>query len=264
VRTTTGSLAIVPLFLLENLTVSHGAIRLWGLLYARFSDREGTSTPSRAEMAAALDQSTDTIDRWIKQLTRAGVLRVIPHEGTQPRRIPNQYELTVIDPSRIHTAPLPAPIPTTKKERGLLDGDEAATGGGVHTEVAVRERGSRKVQVHISTKAYEKFPRWTQFYQRYPRKNRKASAHKAWIKLGAEDNEELFLAIMVGLRKYLAVWQRDNTERRYIPYPATFLNGRQWEDALEDEPPALVLSKQTRTMVSATERFLSRHNGGLK
>ena len=259
--TTTGPVAIVPLFLLEDQTVCHGAIRLWGILYAKWADQEGHHTPSRSELAAQLDQSTDTIDRWIKQLRDAGVLNIIPQATPQHRRVPNRYELNIVRPSRTHAAPPSAPKPLTPEELIKVNREELAVSKGISAEVQARERVLQSTNSIKRTKGY---PRWDQFWARYPRRHRKAAAHKVWIKLGAESNEELYLAIMVGLRKHIAVWTTENRERRFIPYPRTWLNDEGWLDEVDADVPMPVLSKQTRTIVSSTERFLARHNGGSK
>jgi hypothetical protein len=262
-RNSTGPLALVPLFLLENEAVSHGAIRLWALLYAKFSYAETTvdyEPPSRAEMAVLLGQSTDSVDRYIKQLQKAGVMRVLPQSTTSAKRVPNSYELLITHPTSIHAATPPAPVHPVQEGLTLLEKGQLAEGGGVSPEVYAREREKKSVRTSTS----KKYVRWTQFWARYPRKHQKADALRVWIKLGAEQDETLFLAIMVGLRKYVAVWQREQREQRFIPYATRFLNSKQWEDALDEEPlvEAASLSKQTQAMASSTRRFLERHEGG--
>lgn len=67
-----------------------------------------------------------------------------------------------------------------------------------------------------------------EFWAEYPRKVSKPSAMKAWNKL--KPDEDLTEQIMTGLEKWRNSddWARDNG--RYIPYPATWLNDRRWED----------------------------------
>lgn len=70
------------------------------------------------------------------------------------------------------------------------------------------------------------------FWQAYPKKAAKQTALKAWNKL--KPDEELLKTILNALEQHKrsAQWQRDNGQ--YIPYPATWLNGRRWEDELSD------------------------------
>lgn len=69
------------------------------------------------------------------------------------------------------------------------------------------------------------------FWQVYPKKVSKAQALKAWSKL--KPNAKLQQVILSALerQKQSAQWQKDNGQ--FIPYPATWLNGRRWEDMQE-------------------------------
>lgn len=66
------------------------------------------------------------------------------------------------------------------------------------------------------------------FWKEYPRKVSKANALKAWNKL--KPNDDLVREILSALekQKQSSQWQKDNGD--FIPYPATWLNGRRWED----------------------------------
>lgn len=66
------------------------------------------------------------------------------------------------------------------------------------------------------------------FWAAYPRKNSKQEARRAWEKL--RPNAVLQDLILVALcqQKASEQWARENG--RYIPYPATWLNQRRWED----------------------------------
>ena len=77
-----------------------------------------------------------------------------------------------------------------------------------------------------------------EFWKAYPKKCAKPKAMKAWSKLNPD--AELQQAILDALerQKQTVQWQKDNGQ--YIPYPATWLNGRYWENVLEQsfQPPA--------------------------
>lgn len=66
------------------------------------------------------------------------------------------------------------------------------------------------------------------FWARYPRKVGKQDAAKAWKRLKADAG--LVLAIHEGLERARESeqWRRDGGQ--FIPHPATWLNGRRWED----------------------------------
>jgi hypothetical protein len=59
----------------------------------------------------------------------------------------------------------------------------------------------------------------------------KKDAEKAWEKLGPD--EKMLKEILTGITKASLTpdWQKDGG--RFIPHPATWLNGRRWEDEVE-------------------------------
>lgn len=76
-----------------------------------------------------------------------------------------------------------------------------------------------------------KYCSFDDFWKLYPKKVGKAQAEKAWTKLKVD--EPLFEAMKKAIecQKRSKQWK----DKQYIPYPATWLNGRRWEDELEDQ-----------------------------
>jgi len=69
------------------------------------------------------------------------------------------------------------------------------------------------------------------FYEEYPRHEGKAAAFKAWLKLKPDKPTMLAMADDMDRRLDDGSWQPDDPERvKFIPLPATYLNGRRWED----------------------------------
>lgn len=66
------------------------------------------------------------------------------------------------------------------------------------------------------------------FWECYPNKTAKQAAVKAWAKL--KPTESLFGTIMDALKK-----QKPHFKAGFIPHPATWLNGRRWEDAINTQ-----------------------------
>lgn len=66
------------------------------------------------------------------------------------------------------------------------------------------------------------------FWKVYPKKVSKANALKAWNKLKPNDNLVREILFALEKQKQSSQWQKDNGQ--FIPYPATWLNGRRWED----------------------------------
>ena len=73
-----------------------------------------------------------------------------------------------------------------------------------------------------------------EFWAAYPKHVAKKPARRAWDKLHAD--RDLLDALLTALewQTRTEAWQRDGG--RYVPNPATWLNGHRWED--EPQPPA--------------------------
>ena len=72
----TGPFSIIPEWVIVA-EVSHGAVRLYALI-SRYADyATGEAFPSRATLGSRLRVSTDTVDRFIKELVGIGALTVI-------------------------------------------------------------------------------------------------------------------------------------------------------------------------------------------
>lgn len=66
------------------------------------------------------------------------------------------------------------------------------------------------------------------FWAAYPKKKAKPAARKAWRKLAPDMALCRTMAKALEAQKRSVDWNKDNGQ--YIPYPATWLNGRRWED----------------------------------
>lgn len=67
------------------------------------------------------------------------------------------------------------------------------------------------------------------FYIRYPKKEGKKKALQSWLK-----NKPNLDLIMKALDWQIPKWRID--EFKYVPLPATYLNGARWEDANNEKP----------------------------
>jgi hypothetical protein len=69
---------------------------------------------------------------------------------------------------------------------------------------------------------------FTIFYNAYPKKKDKTKAFNAFKKL--KPTQELLDSILKALewQKQTTDWQKQGGQ--FIPYPASYLNGRRWED----------------------------------
>lgn len=68
------------------------------------------------------------------------------------------------------------------------------------------------------------------FWSVYPKKIAKAAALKAWLKINPQNGLVEQIVQAVEEQKKTEQWQRDNG--KFIPYGATWLNQRRWEDEI--------------------------------
>lgn len=72
--------------------------------------------------------------------------------------------------------------------------------------------------------------RFDEFWVLYPNKKSKAAALNAWMKINLDD--DLFSAITESLQQHKQSRKWNDSGGKYIPHPATWLNGKRWEDEL--------------------------------
>jgi hypothetical protein len=89
-----------------------------------------------------------------------------------------------------------------------------------------------------------------EFWALYPKRVAKGAAIKAWAKLNEAEKEEALEA----LPNHLKYWKLKNTEKEYIPFPATWLNQMRYLDELDFEPP----KKPTLPWYSSDELTLAK------
>ena len=65
------------------------------------------------------------------------------------------------------------------------------------------------------------------FWSKYPKKKAKGDAEKAWKKIKPTEYDALFAGLEA--QKKSNDWLKDGG--KFIPYPASWLNGRRWEDS---------------------------------
>lgn len=75
---------------------------------------------------------------------------------------------------------------------------------------------------------------FNEFYGLYPRHEAKRDAARAWTKL--RPNAELITAILCAVKSQAEspAWLKNGGQ--YIPFPASWLNGRRWEDETKNMP----------------------------
>lgn len=75
--------------------------------------------------------------------------------------------------------------------------------------------------------------RFAEFWAIYPKKKTKDKAIDAWNKIRPDDALVDQILKAVALARQTRDWTKDKGQ--YVPHPTTWLNGRRWEDELEDD-----------------------------
>ncbi len=214
------SWAAIPMDLILDPKVPRAAERVCGYLSWRQGLHQKT-WPSVATIAADLGISERSAQRAIALLIQKGhVRRTKPkHQG---RGVVFEYTVC-LEKGDTHD--------TLSSEKGDIQRQKRVTStsktrGGI--------RMNYKRELHTGAEGFDGF--WTA----YPRKVAKAAARKAWERLrpGGELVSRILAALE--LHKETEQWQKDTG--RFIPYPATWLNGRRWEDEVSGDskaPPSL-------------------------
>jgi hypothetical protein len=122
---------------------------------------------------------------------------------------------------------------------------EVEVEGEVEVEKTLRPNSSSSDgQVSKSTSQKSPSPEgFDNFWSLYPRKEAKQSARKAWRKVKPDE----LPAILAGLRVAMQTeqWQKDGGQ--FVPLPATWLNGRRWEDeiSITKQAPRSMLQRRS-------------------
>ena len=108
----------------------------------------------------------------------------------------------------------------------------ADIGGQARTSAPVVGNRSRESRVVVGNREsdHAAFSRW---WAAYPRKVGKADALKAWLKLKPDPAVQTTILEAVARQRTWPQWVKNGGQ--FIPHPATWLNGRRWED---EEPSA--------------------------
>jgi len=77
-----------------------------------------------------------------------------------------------------------------------------------------------------------------QFWAFYPRRVAKIAAQKAWSRLGQQERA----AAINGIEKVVVsarIWAAGfwHVDLQFVPYPATYLNGKRWNDEVVQSAP---------------------------
>ena len=221
----------VPYPVLSSRTLSDKTKLVYGVIASltQAKDEQGEVVgycyASNAYLADIMGCGERTITRSIADLVEAGEL-IVKDVGTNKTACKHQRRIYTLE---------------TYARSIVKNGKVASFGeaGIVKNGEAVFNRIDKKSN-DITPKAptggeAESMLMFDRFWRLYPRKVNKQAAQRAWLRLAPD--MLLCSEMSLALKRQIASeqWQRDGG--RYIPYPASWLNGRRWEDELPPDTP---------------------------
>jgi hypothetical protein len=117
--------AVVPEWVIDT-EISDAAFRVYCLLL-RFGNTSGQRMPSRKLLAVRLHRSVDAVDRAVRELVDAGLLRV-EHRRAGRRNLTNRYHLTTRQPHGPDDGGGRTSAPTPGEQPQAGAGDRVAQG----------------------------------------------------------------------------------------------------------------------------------------
>lgn len=83
---------------------------------------------------------------------------------------------------------------------------------------------NRPLTTHEPSINQQSFDEWWEVWPKKVAKGAARTAYKSAMKKTTHDN------LMACTRAAVRIWERDRTEKKFIPFPATWLNQERWED----------------------------------
>ena len=136
----------------------------------------------------------------------------------------------------------------------------------IDTETEEKEKGTQKekerecegavppLSVPRSARKQEAAALFDRFWAEYPRKDDKKNAQRAFLRI--KPDEETLQGMLAALRRQKNSRQWLDAGGRYIPLPATWINGERWNDQMQEGPPCRTVSAQQYAQRDYTEEEL--------
>ncbi len=174
------------------------------LALADHSDDKGKCWPGMTGIAKKCGLSRRSVIDVIKRLEQAKLIKVKKRKRDDGSNSSNLYVLDFT--SSENTAP--------HGEGNALDsaGNNTRGGEGAAPE-SINRNHQNKPNAHFAT-----------FWSAYPKKKDKGKTEKAFYKIKPSD--DLMKTILAALEVQKHEWK----DEQFIPYPASWLNGKRWED----------------------------------
>ena len=141
----------------------------------------------------------------------------------------------------------------TEAKRKQKEASEQQEQSASKKENKKEKEGENKIEIENKKKSYDA-DGFATFWTAYPKKAGKAAALKAWNKLAPDVVLQEQMGKALEVQKQSQQWRKDGGQ--YIPMPATWLNGRRWED---EAPQAQIQESQFDRMMAWAKEFDEKH-----
>ena len=206
------------------------------LLYAELSsltNERGYCFASNAYFAANFSMTDTSVRRLLKALADRGFIRIDVLRDKKTNQVKER---------KIYVGLNPAASAPPSAQNCAESAQKSAEGSAQNcSDLIMYNNKNNNNNPPISPQGEERADYFEIFWSRYPKKRNKTAARRAWNKL--KPDEQLCRVMDEALRVQMRSeeWQRDGG--RYIPYPASWINGRRWEDEEPLSPQATAPSK---------------------
>jgi hypothetical protein len=200
----------------------HAASELLMLVVlADYSDDQGNSYPGVASLARKCRMSSRNTNYILNALQASGELKVLKNQGPKGT---NRYRIMLANLGTHHPLKPTSPLKRTSPLKPTSPTPEA--GFPKPLKPTSPEPSLNRQEPSCSKSAPDGFD---EFYKVYPRKVGRAAATKAFKAVKANG---VLSNILTDIQRRLTdgEWTATAEKIRFIPYPATYLNGRRWED----------------------------------
>ena len=204
--------------------ISRDARLLFVELWTICDDSGRTRAASR--MLASLlfpydDDAPGLIEGWLEELEREHCITRYTSDSQTYLQVSNWLNHQKID--RPSASKIPA---FDESSRIIANARELSS---VDQGPRTKDQGKEKALDHrTDDRARVRSDFNTRFWPAYPRKVGKSNAEKAWRKLDPDPETVKDIITAIAVQRESDQWRRD--EGQFIPHPATWLNGRRWED----------------------------------
>lgn len=231
--------AIIPSFVRYDLDLSPNTKLMYGEITA-LSNKNGYCNAGNEYFAGLYEVHKMTISKWISQLKSKGYINVdlIYKKGTK-----SIEERRII----INDIPISKKVDTYKSNEIYPISEKVDTYK--RNEIYPISEKTEDNNTSINTTSNNNIPpispldeielvstleiQFNKFWELYPKKKSKQEAFKSFTKINL--NKEMFNLIIKQLELFKQTKDWKKEKGQFIPYPATWLNQKRWEDEINED-----------------------------